>query len=447
MKGNLKESCDRGGSPRSNLRLNLRKAPRTICRVLYLHPKFKSLSAAETMKNYNTYLDGRLSTAETMKDYNTYLDGLMAAFRKSVQSSPHQPPQDLARPPKYGESSIKDLQAAARARIAPDRAAMEAEAANTSRKVEHAATASRLQFPKNLPPAQNAPRPRVPETLPPRIAAPHANVHRIIPPLTAAPNSAIPEKHLPKATAPLPFAPIPRLPIEVSNSAYGPHKAEEPVTPTSEIERRKTRRERHMGDIPDKSSPMRYRNMPQRAMRKELKRRGLYSHGANPDLVKRLEQDDEFQAGPRTAETYDTMDPKDIRSLCVSRLIPALGATSFLRDRLKAHDKRGDKKEPTVPRLSPPMSPSGQLPGLEIKASQKMLDEKPPVPTSKDEPASRREKANAIGETLAAAKPKNGTFQVNKMHNMLPGNIHQACQDCSNNHVCSLPTHVPTQLS
>ena len=399
------------------------------------------------MKNYDTYLNGRLSTADTMKDYNAYIDGLMAAFRKTVQCSPHQPPQYLARPPDNRESSIKDLQAAARARVSTYRANMEAEAADTSRKVEHAGTASRLKFPKNLPPAQNAPRPRVPTMLPPPIATPRADVDRIIPPPTYAPQTTISKKLSPEATTPSPFAPIPRLPIESPASAYRPQKAKEPVTPTSQTKSAKPTRERHMKDEPDQTSPVRYKNMHQKAMRNELKRRGLLSHGANPDLVKRLEQDDEFQAAPRTAENYDTMDPKDIQSLCVSRLIPSQGATSLLRDRLKAHDKSGDKKEPTVPRLGPSMSPSEHLPGLGIKASRKLLDEKPLVPTKKDEPASRREKANAASETLAAAKPKNGTVQVNTMHNMLPGNIHQACRDCRTNHVCSLPTYILTQLS
>ena len=199
-----------------------------------------------------------------------------------------------------------------------------------------------------------------------------------------------------------------------------------------------------MKNEPDKASLVRYKNMPQRAMRNELKRRGLYSYGPNPYLVKRLEQDDEFQAKPRTGENYDTMDTKDIHSLCAKRFIPSQGTTSLLRDRLKAHDKRENKRHPIVPRLSPSMSPSGHLPGLEIKASTKMLDEKQPlVLTRKDEPVSGREKAKAVGETLAAAKPKNSKT----MHNMLPGNIHKACRDCRQNHVCSLPTYVLTQLS
>ena len=105
-----------------------------------------------------------------------------------------------------------------------------------------------------------------------------------------------------------------------------------------------------MKDKPDKTSLLRYKNMPQTVMSEELKRRGLKSGGPNLDLVKRLEQDDAFQATPRTAENYDTMDPKYIQSLCVTRSISSQGETSVLRDRLKAHDKREYKKKPTVSR-------------------------------------------------------------------------------------------------
>lgn len=321
-----------------------------------------------------------------------------------------------------------------------DRPGIEAAGAvDTSGKIQHAATASRSDVHKNLSPAQNAPRPRVSKILMPPTATTHADVDRIVPPPPAyAPHYAIPTKHFPETTAPSPFAPIFQLPIENSTSAHGPQKANEPVTPSCHIESENTKCEDHMKDEPDKTSPLRYKNMPQRAMREELKRRGLYSGGPNPDLVKRLEQDDAFQAKQRTAENYDTMDPKDIHSLCATRSIPSQGTTSLLRDRLKAHDKRENRKEPAAPRLSPVISPSGHLPLLETKASRRMLDERPLVPTAKDEPASMTETAEDVGGTLATAKSMKSTGSK-MMHDMLPKTIHRACEDCQKGHVCNLP--------
>ena len=329
---------------------------------------------------------------------------------------------------------------APRPSVSTDRPAVKAAgAADTSKIVQHATTASRPDGLKNLSTAQNAPRPRVPQTLLLPIATPHADVDRSVPPPPAyVPHSAIHRKFFPEAPAPSPFPPIFQLPIEDSASAHGPQEANEPVTQTCHIEPEKTKCKDHTKDEPDKKFPVRYKNMPQTAMREELKMRGLHSSGPNPDLVKRLEKDDAFQAKQRTAENYDTMDPKDIHSLCATRSIPSQGTTSMLRDRLKAHDKRENRKEPAVARLGPLMFRSGHLPVLEIKARRKMLDEKSLVPTSKDEPASRTETAEGVGGTLAAAKPKK-SIGYKMMHNMLPGNIHRACETCQKGHVCSLP--------
>lgn len=329
----------------------------------------------------------------------------MAACRESVQSPFYRPHSPLV-PPQPGPFRISLNQR--RPGVSTDRPAIQATGtADTSRKVQHAATACRPDVPENLPAAINAPRPSVPKTIQPPIATPHANGDRTVPPAPAyAPHPAIPRKPFPEATAPSPFAPISQVSIENSTPAHGPQKVNEPVTPTSHLEPEKSKCADHMKDESDKIPPLSYRNMPQRVLRPELKRRGLLSGGPNPELVKRLEQDDAFQATQRTAENYDTMDPKDVHRLCAARLIPSNGTTSLLRDRLKAHDKRGKKKEPAVPIPISIMSHSGHLPVLETKASRKMLDEKPLVPTTKDERALRTKTAERIDKACEGCQKR-----------------------------------------
>lgn len=178
-------------------------------------------------------------------------------------------------------------------------------------------------------------------------------------------------------------------------------------------------------------------------MRKELKARGLLCHGPNADLVKRLEKDDIFQATPRTAENYDTVNPKDIHNLCVRRSIPSQGTISSLEDRLEAHDRREIGIEDAVPSFIPLTVSSGPLPALEVKASQEMLEEEPLVRTVKDEPSSVTEVVKMFeetAETVALTKPIQ-SMECKPMFGMLLGqNIHRACSECRSSHVSSIPT-------
>lgn len=381
-----------------------------------------------------------------MTDYNSYLDGLMAACRRSVQRPsylpqyPYVPP--LMTPPYPPSTTFKEPQS-----IAPpfgiSTAPPATAAADTHNKVPPAANSLGPNVPENLPPAKTAPRPCVPETLLPPIATPHLDVDKNVPPPADVQRPAISRDISPPATAPSPFLPLFQLPIGSSASAYASQKANEPMTPTGQIKPRNTTRKGHMKEEPDKLFPARYKNMTQRAMREELKMRGLLCHGPNADLVKRLEQDDEFQAKPRTNDIYDTMDPKDIHRLCVIRFIPSHGTVLDLKVRLKAHDERENRKEHAVPILSPVVVPSGHTSVPEPKASRRMLEEKPLVPTVKDVPVSKTRAKKSVGETLAATKPKK-RIEVKPMHSMLhemlPGNIHKACYHCRQTHVCIVPS-------
>ena len=102
----------------------------------------------------------------------------------------------------------------------------------------------------------------------------------------------------------------------------------------------------------------RYRDLPNRQLRQELKRRGLCcSGGANVELARRLEKDDNFQSEARTAEDYDAMNLQDIYTLCTCRSIPSNGTELVLRDRLKAHDKRKYGTAASNPGLQPSLLP------------------------------------------------------------------------------------------
>ena len=185
-----------------------------------------------------------------------------------------------------------------------------------------------------------------------------------------------------------------------------------------------------------------YRDLSQRTMKKELRRRGLVCGGLNADLIKRLEKDDIFQAKARTAEDYNTMDPEDVHSLCVRRSIPSNGTNSMLRDRLKAYDERRFGIEAPGPRLRPLIPPSGLVPALAVKGSREMLEEEPLVPSLKDKSTRMTRIAETIGqaaETVTPAIPKD-YVGFKPTTGMLPGrNIHKVGDGCHKSKVCYIP--------
>ena len=339
-----------------------------------------------------------------MIDYNNYLTGLMADCQRSVQRPsyqspyPHIPPQYLVRSPtSFPSITFKEPQGIAPrpcvSRDLPATAA--ATAAFTSSNVTPTDTASRPHAPQKLPPPIAAPRLEAPRDLPP---APHPTVNKKVPPATTAPRSAISRVLSPGATAPSPFVPLFQLPIATSISACASQKTLEPTIPTGHVGPRQDIGEGCIKEESDKGLRTHYKNMYQDAMRKELKARGLLCHGPNADLVKRLEQDDGFQAKPRTAENYDTMSPEAIHSLCVRRSIPSNGTISSLKDRLKAHDKRESSLDAATPGISPLSIPSGRFSALEVKNNKEMLEEKPLVPTVKEEPAAVTETTDPVDD-------------------------------------------------
>ena len=310
----------------------------------------------------------------------------------------------------------------------------------TSRDLPAAAAATTAFTPVNLPPAVTAPRPHGLEILPLPIASPrlearrnltpaavghHPTANEKVPPATNAPRSAMSGVHSPVATAPSPFIPLFQLPIAASVSACASRRAHEHTTLTGhgkprqdtgkgcikeESDKGCIKKEPDKGCIkeksdkecikeePDKGFRTHYKNMYQDAMRKELKARGLLCHGPNADLVKRLEEDDGFQAKPRIVENYDTMSLKDIRSLCVRRSIPSTDMISSLRDRLKAHDQGKRRLEAAGPGLSPLSAPCGRLSTLEEKNSKEIIEEKPLMPAVKDEPATVTEAIDPVND-------------------------------------------------
>ena len=179
--------------------------------------------------------------------------------------------------------------------------------------------------------------------------------------------------------------------------------------------------------------------MSQRAMREELKARGLVCVGPNADLVKRLEQDDEFQGEPRTVEDYDTMSANDARSLCVRRFIPSQGPAISLRDRLKAHDKRQNNIE--AARLSPVVVYcSGYLPAVEVESNREIIEDKSFMPTTKDASASVTGTAGTVKETSEPIEPaKPMQFAESRSINARPSR-QTACDRCRRRKVRSIPT-------
>lgn len=328
-----------------------------------------------------------------MTDYNKYLVGLMADCRRSVQCPSYQPqyphlfPQHVATPPAPRLYSFKEPPT-----TAPQPC--------ISGDLPATATAATVYTPRYSSSSAVTPRPSVSKDPPPAETAPHPDVNKNVPPAADAPPSAIPRNLLPAATTPSPFVPLFQLPIATSGSAYALQTSNEPETPIRHVEAKEDPRKDYTKEEQGKGFYARYKNMPQSAMREELKSRGLLCHGRNVDLVKRLEQDDSFQTKPRTAENYDTMDSSDIFDLCVRRFIPSQGTLPLLRARLKGHDKRVNRKKAAVPRPSLVTVPSEPPSALDT------LEEKPVVPTVKDKETSRTERAGSVKETaeIAAAR-------------------------------------------
>lgn len=191
-----------------------------------------------------------------------------------------------------------------------------------------------------------------------------------------------------------------------------------------------------------KDNHMSYKYLPQRTLKKELKTRGLKCGGLNAELIKRLEKDDLLQAKARTAKNYDTMNPEDVRSLCVRRSLPSNGPDSLRRERLKAYDERISGIE--VPglrlRLRLGKLPSGPVPTLPNKVSRGTLDRDPLVPTSKDKLTQLTRMTKCIRQVVKAVTsvvPKDDVGSK-PTPNMLPGqNLRNAGDGCCERWVCS----------
>lgn len=387
-----------------------------------------------------------------MTDYDSYLNSLMADCQRSVQRPSHQPqyphigPQNFATPPTPLPSyTFKEgLTVAPRPCISAEPPAIIAATASyTPRNVPSAAIAPQRSIPKDLPLARIPHRPGIPKTIPRPAVDPHTIVNKKVLPAVTAPRSAISGNPSPAATAPSPFVPLFPLPIASSISACDLQNNHESTGPIGHAEARQDTSKGCINGLPEKRLRLRYQNLSQDAMRKELKARGLICHGQNADLVKRLERDDEFQAKPRTAENYDKMNSKDIRSLCFRRFIPSHGTTSSLRGRLKAHDNRINGRGAAVPGLSPLIVPSGPLSTPELKGSREVLEEKPLVQTVNDGSASMIETTERSGETaekVALAQPlKSVVFKP--MNFIEPRQtIHKACSECRKSKVGGAPT-------
>ena len=352
------------------------------------------------MTEYSNLLDAFRARFHTMADYNNPLDALIARCQKSVQGSDVQPHNSSRSPtvvpPPPPPSILGDVPAKANAA-----------AADSASKVS------------------------------PVASVPHSNVNEVVPPAANATRSPISRNLSPVAIDPPPFVPLSPSSVSSSSTACTLQKAYKPTTPIAhEVPIHETKSK------PDKEIYMRYKDLPQRTMKKELKRRGLLVGGLNAELSKRLEKDDEFQAKARTAEDYDTMDPKHIYSLCARRSLPSKGADSLLRDRLKAHDKRAYGIDAAEPKISPSILPIWPVSGPGNKDSREMLQEKRRVPTLKDTSSRGTEMAKTMGQTAETMNPANpGERAVRKPKTgMLPGqNIPQACNQCRKKNVRNIP--------
>lgn len=346
------------------------------------------------MTEYSNLLDTFKARFQTMAEYNNLLDALIARCQKSVQSpnnSSGTPTVVPPPPPIFGDLPAKTC----------------APAAYSASKVSPAAI------------------------------VPDSNVNQDVPPAANATRSAISRKLSPVAIDPPPFVPSLQQSSSTSSSTCAlpeNYKATTPIAPGVRIPKTQVQ--------PDKEIDMHYKDLPQRAMKKELRRRGLLIGGLNAELSKRLEKDDEFQARARTAEDYDTMNPKQIYSLCVRRSLPSIGADSLLRDRLKAHDRRAYGIDAVRPEISPSIQPSWPISGPGNKGSRDTLQEKRRMPTLKDQSSGGTEMAKTMGQTAETMNPTNPEERAadKPKIGMLRGqNIPQACDESRKKKVRSTP--------
>lgn len=298
-----------------------------------------------------------------------------------------------------------------------------------------AETAPRHYVSESLLPTAAVFQSEVPEGLPPAAVGPPSNVNKPVSSAASVPPSAISRN--PSSTAPSPFVPLVQLPIATSITPPNLPKTCKTTTPIGHTEPRQKKREDCIRTEPDERFQIpRYKNLNQLAMRNELKSRGLYCYGPNAVLVKRLETDDRFQALPRTAEKYDTMEVKKIYNVCASRSIPSAGAVSVLRERLKVHDRRKIGKEATAPGLTSFTTPSAHLPAQGVEASRQMVEEKLLVQISKDELVLAANEIEETTETVTFAEPMK-PVDLDSTSNSYRA---WACEECRWRRVCNVST-------
>ena len=268
----------------------------------------------------------------------------------------------------------------------------------------------------------------------------HPDANHNVPPAANVPRSAISRDLALVATNPPPSVSSLQSPIATSYSAYAAQDAQKNTNPVGHAAPREEMTKDQIKTEPDQDVHLRYRDLPQRIMKKELKRRGLLCGGPNADLARRLEEDDKFQAEARTAEDYDTMSSKDIYNLCRRRSIPSMGTDSELRDRLKTHDKRKHGIEAAEPRLYPLIFPSWPVPNLETHKSHGRLEEKPLMPTVKDEPIRATEIAETIEQTAGIVTPAihKDNAKSKSINGLLPTQAIHAGNGYRKSKVCSI---------
>ena len=351
---------------------------------------------------------------DTITDYDRYLDGLMANCQRSVQSSYDQPQSFHIQ---YYPSP---------------------QSFNEARKAVYPQSISRGLLATTATPATS-----ISGEKPPAAIGPHPNIGQNVLPAADALRFASSRNLSLGASSPLPFDPLSSSTIASSTSSSTLQNTHHQTALSDHAVPRQGTLKAHIQTESEKETDMCYRYMRQHDLKKELKRRGLRCGGPNGDLVKRLEEDDEFQAEVRTAENYDTMNPEDIHSLCIRRSISSNGTDLELRDRLKTHDNRRYGFEAAEPRLNPLILPSRPLSPQEDNDCREMREERRLAPGVKNKPMGVTETAETSEQT-----PERGTPAISKdfvgfkpINGTLPGqNIHQECNACGKSKVCSIPT-------
>ena len=360
-----------------------------------------------------------------MTDYNKYLDGLMAECRRSLQSYSHQLGSAMSLPP-------------IRIRGPPTIAA--APAAYFPNNVLPAAAAPRpfLPGPPSSPGA--CPQPEPAKDLPLSAAvAIHPNVNENGPRAASAPRSASPRDPSPAATARSPFVPLFQLPIDRSLPACASQTTQETTTPSDYQNTKQHTRKDCAKEEADEGFHIRHQDLGHRDIRQEAKARGLICYGRKADLVARLDKDDRFQAEPRTADDYDTMSLKELERICIRRAIPSQGPFSSLKDRVKAHDKRGNVIEVSVAGFCPPLAPGAPLSALKVNDSREIIGGKPLLQIKRDAPAFVAKRAKDIEKTAETVPLAESMHEPTD--SMLPvKEIHYACNHCRKGHVSKLPS-------